>query len=71
MLPEEEFAEELVREFNEKGFYSQPKETKLYLCINGKEELIGNAVVANIEEANEKIPVLFFQLISICKIFTR
>lgn len=60
MLPEEEFAEELVREFNEKGFYSQPKETKLYLCINGKEELIGNAVVANIEEANEKIPVYSF-----------
>lgn len=59
-IPQEEFVDEFVKEFNEDGFYSQPKETKLYLTINGKEELIGNAVVANIEEANEKIPVYSF-----------
>lgn len=57
---QEEFTNDLVKEFNENGFYSQPKETKLYLIINGKEELIGNAVVANIEETNEKIPVYSF-----------
>lgn len=60
MLPEEKFVDELVEEFNTSGFYSQPKETKLYLIINGTQELIGNAVVANIEEANEKIPVYSF-----------
>lgn len=59
-VPQEEFVDEFVKEFNEDGFYSQPKETKLYLIINGKEELIGNAVVANIEETNEKIPVYSF-----------
>jgi hypothetical protein len=60
MLPQEDFVDELIKEFNENGFYSQPKETKLYLIINGVEEVIGNAVVANIEEANEKIPVYSF-----------
>ena len=60
MLPQEDFVDELIKEFNEDGFYSQPKETKLYLIINGVEEVIGNAVVANIEEANEKIPVYSF-----------
>lgn len=60
MLPQEDFVDELIKEFNENGFYSQPKETKLYLIINGVEEVIGNAVVANIEEANEKIPIYSF-----------
>lgn len=60
MLPQEEFVDNLVKEFNEDGFYSQPKETKLYLIANGTEELIGNAVIANIEESNEKIPVYSF-----------
>ena len=60
MLPQEDFVDDLIKEFNENGFYSQPKETKLYLIINGVEEVIGNAVVANIEEANEKIPVYSF-----------
>lgn len=60
MLTDEDLLESFVREFHEDGFYSQPRETKLYLKINGEYELIGNAVVANIEESNEKIPVYSF-----------
>lgn len=47
----------LEKLFDDPDYYAQPKNTKVYLNINGKEELIGNAVVANIEESNEKIPV--------------
>lgn len=53
---------DLLNEFNSEQFYAQPKTTSLMVTFidrNNKEIIhkIGNAVVANIEEANEKIPV--------------
>lgn len=53
----EVFDQELENSFNSENFYSQPKNTKIIFNINGKEEIVGNAVVANFEEVNEKIPI--------------
>lgn len=51
------YTPDLQDKFDDPDYYAQPKNTKIYLTLNGQEELIGNAVVTNIEETNEKIPV--------------
>lgn len=53
----ESFDEKLENKFNQDNFYAQPKNTKIIFDINNGEEIVGNAVVANLEEINEKIPV--------------
>lgn len=53
----EAFDIELEKQFNQDNFYAQPKNTKIIFNIDNKEEIVGNAVVANLEEINEKIPV--------------
>lgn len=51
-----QFEDTLVQHFNEDGFYAKPTSTKIYLKIKDK-VVVGNSVVMNIEETNEKIPV--------------
>lgn len=53
----EAFDIKLEKQFNQDNFYAQPKNTKIIFNIDNKEEIVGNAVVANLEEINEKIPV--------------
>lgn len=53
----EAFDIELEKQFNQDNFYAQPKNTKIIFDIDNNEEIVGNAVVANLEEINEKIPV--------------
>lgn len=53
----EAFDIELEKQFNQDNFYAQPKNTKIIFNIDNGEEIVGNAVVANLEEINEKIPV--------------
>lgn len=53
----EAFDIELEKQFNRDNFYAQPKNTKIIFNIDNGEEIVGNAVVANLEEINEKIPV--------------
>lgn len=47
--------------FSRDNFYANPMSTKIYLTFGGDRndtvEIVGNAVVANLEEVNEKIPV--------------
>lgn len=52
------YTEDLKELFDSDDFYAQPKNTKLYIKFNNiDEELIGNAVIANFQETNEKIPI--------------
>lgn len=52
------YTEDLKELFDSDDFYAQPKNTKLYIKFNDiDEELIGNAVIANFQETNEKIPI--------------
>lgn len=53
----EAFDIKLEKQFNQDNFYAQPKNTKIIFDIDNNEEIVGNAVVANLEEINEKIPV--------------
>lgn len=60
LLENEEFDDGLIELFDDENFYANPKTTKIYFNYgtdNDYDEIIGNAVIANIEETNEKIPV--------------
>lgn len=62
LYDDEIFDAELENLFSDENFYANPMSTKIYFNLNGSEEdkdkeVVGNAVVANIEETNEKIPV--------------
>lgn len=62
LYDDEIFDADLENLFSNENFYANPMSTKIYLNISGSDkeedkELVGNAVVANIEETNEKIPV--------------
>lgn len=48
----------LRNEFLKDGFYAKPISTKIFLKLNkSNKSIVGNSVVMNIEESNEKIPV--------------
>lgn len=61
------FDKDLENIFSNETFYANPMTTKIYFSFKEKkdgessddlnEQIIGNAVVANLEEVNEKIPV--------------
>lgn len=60
LIDNEEFDDGLESLFSDNNFYANPKSTKIYFNYGTDkdyEEIVGNAVVANIEETNEKIPV--------------
>lgn len=60
LYDDEGFDEGLEELFTDENFYANPMRTKIYFNLTGidsDEEIVGNAVVANIEETNEKIPV--------------
>lgn len=58
---DEMFRSDLEEMFARDNFYANPMSTKIYFSFDGENnkpvEVIGNAVVANLEEVNEKIPV--------------
>lgn len=54
---DKQFTDEFIQAFNENGFYAAPNRTKIHIKLNGKDSLIGNAVVASLEQNNEKIPI--------------
>lgn len=53
----EYFDKDLVNEFNNIDFYAKPQATKIHFNFGDSDEIVGNAVVANLEEINEKIPI--------------
>ena len=53
---DEMYTNEFKRQFLQDGFYAKPMNTKIYLTIDNQ-TIVGNSVVMNLEESNEKIPV--------------
>lgn len=54
---DKQFTDEFIQAFTENGFYAAPNRTKIHVKLDGKDSLIGNAVVASLEQTNEKIPI--------------
>ena len=60
LYDDEIFDSDLENLFSQEEFYANPMRTKIFFNFtneDGKDEIVGNAVVANLEEVNEKIPV--------------
>ena len=57
MLLDQGFTDEFIEQFSNQGFYASPNRTKINIFLDGQQWLVGNAIVANIEQTNEKIPV--------------
>ena len=57
MILEQGFTDEFIEQFSSQGFYASPNRTKINIFLDGQQWLVGNAIVANIEQTNEKIPV--------------
>lgn len=52
------FDDKIRQEFLKDGFYAKPISTKIYLSLGkDNESIVGNSVVMNLEESNEKIPI--------------
>lgn len=54
---DKQFTDEFIQAFSENGFYAAPNRTKIHIKLDGKDSLIGNAIVASLEQTNEKIPI--------------
>ena len=60
LYDDEVFDSSLETLFSQEEFYANPMRTKIFVNFTDnkdEEEIVGNAVVANLEEVNEKIPV--------------
>ena len=57
MILDQGFTDEFIEQFSKEGFYATPNKTKINIYLDGKKTLVGNAVVANLEQTNEKIPI--------------
>ena len=57
MTLDQGFTDEFIEQFSNQGFYAAPNRTKINIFLDGQQWLVGNAIVANIEQTNEKIPV--------------
>lgn len=60
LYDDEVFDSGLETLFSQEEFYANPMRTKIFVNFTDdkdEEEIVGNAVVANLEEVNEKIPV--------------
>lgn len=57
MTLDQGFTDEFIEQFSNQGFYAAPNRTKINIYLDGQQWLVGNAIVANIEQTNEKIPV--------------
>lgn len=53
----QQFTEKFQNEFNKDTFYASPNRTKIHLQIGKEQVVVGNAVVVNVEQLNEKIPI--------------
>lgn len=57
MMELQQFTEKFQNEFNKDTFYASPNRTKIHLQLGKEQVVVGNAVVVNIEQLNEKIPI--------------
>ena len=57
MTLDQGFTDEFIEQFSNQGLYAAPNRTKINIFLDGQQWLVGNAIVANIEQTNEKIPV--------------
>lgn len=57
MILDQGFTDEFIEQFSKEGFYATPNKTKINIYLDGKKTLVGNGVVANLEQTNEKIPI--------------